>query len=214
MNSSRFFRLGLGVLLIGTRQLQARQQPENSCTKVPSGFERSVMDELNQVRQDPPGYSFHLEDLEESYHGTDRTLGNHQFLNTHEGVAAVKEAIRVLKATTPRKTLIWNACLALSADDHVKDTGPTGIVGHEGSHGETFEHRVGRYLTHYWMLGENIDYGASSARDVVMQLLIDDGVPDRGHRNNILESHFNAVGVACGDHKIYGTQCVMDFARE
>jgi hypothetical protein len=43
-------------------------------------------------------------------------------------------------------------------------------------------------------------------------LLIDDGVPSRGHRVNILRESFLSVGVAINTHPNYGMICVIDYA--
>jgi uncharacterized protein YkwD len=172
------------------------------------------LDQLNLVRKDPPGYAFHLEDLQDSYHGKDRKIGENTYLTTQEGIAALEEAIGALKITRPRSTLVWDACLSASAAEHVRDTGPSGLIGHDGSSGEHFPSRVKRYVRHYREVGENISYGSTTAEDVIQQLLIDDGVPDRGHRKNIFDPQFNRAGIACGPHAKFGAMCVIDFARE
>jgi len=169
---------------------------------------------MNLVRQDPAGYAFHLEDMKSAYQGRERRLSTNQFLETQEGVPAVDEAIHVLQTTTPRRRLEWDDCLAQSAQEHVDDTGPAGLIGHDSSRGESSSHRIRRYLPRFRMIGENISYGSDSADEVVRQLLIDDGVPDRGHRKNIFEPHFNRAGVACGPHAKYGVLCVIDFAQD
>jgi uncharacterized protein YkwD len=172
-----------------------------------------VLEELNQARRDPPGYAFRLEDLEAAFVGKDIKLGERSFLVTQEGVSAVKEAVDVLKRTPPRSVLKWDPCLSASAAEHVKDAGPKGLIGHDSSRGEHFPDRILRYVD-YKQAGENISYGAASPDMVVQQLLIDDGVPDRGHRRNMLDPGFNAAGAACGSHAKFGTMCVIDFARE
>jgi hypothetical protein len=63
-------------------------------------------------------------------------------------------------------------------------------------------------------MAENIAYGPPSARDVVRELIIDQGVASRGHRRNIFNATVDTAGVKCGAHKVYGAMCVIDFARD
>jgi len=60
-------------------------------------------------------------------------------------------------------------------------------------------------------MAENCSFGKSMAKDIVLQLLIDDGVASLGHRKNILNPVYTKLGVAFGDHKKYRKCCVMDF---
>jgi uncharacterized protein YkwD len=43
-------------------------------------------------------------------------------------------------------------------------------------------------------------------------LLVDDGVPDRGHREALLRPDYRVTGVACGYHSAYHNICVMTYA--
>lgn len=46
-------------------------------------------------------------------------------------------------------------------------------------------------------------------RDVIESLLVDDGVPGRGHRHNIYQASAKLVGIACGPHPQYEAMCVI-----
>lgn len=60
-------------------------------------------------------------------------------------------------------------------------------------------------------LAENCSFGKSTAKDIVLQLLIDEGVASLGHRKNILNAEYTRLGVAFGGHKKYRKCAVMDF---
>ena len=64
--------------------------------------------------------------------------------------------------------------------------GPKGIVGHTGSDGSDPFTRMKRVGAFNMGGGENCSYGMQTGKDVVLQLLIDDGVESRGHRKNIM----------------------------
>jgi len=66
-------------------------------------------------------------------------------------------------------------------------------------------------MTKYMEVGENIYYGEFTAEEIVLQLLIDEGIEDLGHRKNILNPRFNSIGVSIKPHKSYVYNCVMSF---
>ena len=61
------------------------------------------------------------------------------------------------------------------------------------------------------MSGENIDYGTKDACGVIVALMIDDGVPSRGHRENIFNKGFKKMACFTGDHKTYGMSTVINY---
>ena len=87
-------------------------------------------------------------------------------------------------------------------------------MGHEGSDGSEPGDRANRYGKWYGRVGENIVYGGHSAREFIIRLLIDDGVPSRSHRMNIFNPDYAVAGVAFGYHDEYETMCVISYAAE
>ena len=59
---------------------------------------------------------------------------------------------------------------------------------------------------------EAIAYGPADAADLVMSLVIDDGLAGRPHRRQILDRRLRTIGVACGPHKTFKTMCVITYA--
>lgn len=129
-----------------------------------------------------------------------------------EGGSAIREAVRFLEKARPLPPLLSCSGLNRSAMDHVSDTGGRGTMSHSGSDGSRTWDRVERYGRWIGLVGENIAYGNRSARQIVIQLLIDDGVRGRKHRANIFQTGYRVVGVAYGRHSRAGAMCVTDFA--
>ena len=178
-----------------------------------SARDRTVVAEINLMRQDPARYSRkYLEPLRACYKGTLLHYPGSIPMRTQEGGAALEECIRELENARPLPRLSPSRGLSLAARDHVQDQGPTGNIGHSGSDGSSPTSRIERYGQWELSAGENISYGYSEARKIVAALLIDDGVPSRGHRKNLLNGSFHVVGIGMGPHRLYRDMCVMDFA--
>ncbi len=173
---------------------------------------RDIHAETNAVRRDPSGYAEHLERMLPRFDGNVLRRPGRPYLRTDEGPAAVREAIAALKARRGISPLRWSEGLAAAAADHVRDQGPIGGLEHRGTDRSDPARRASRYGRWIRGVAENIAYGENPARAVVIQLLVDDGVPDRGHRDNILDPRWGAAGVACGPHRGYQQICVMDYA--
>ena len=90
--------------------------------------------------------------------------------------------------------------MALAAKDHTQDTGSKGLTGHEGSDKSLTGERLERYGRWSGGNAENVSYGKDYGINVVMQLLVDDGVPSRGHRRNLFDPDFTKTGSFSGPH--------------
>ena len=103
--------------------------------------------------------------------------------------------------------------MAQACADHVQDQGPKGLLNHIGSDGSDNGTRLSRYGTWHGSASENITYGPrSTGEEIVMQLYIDDGVPDRGHRINLMNRDIYMTGNFSGPHEAYGYMSCMTYA--
>jgi uncharacterized protein YkwD len=134
-------------------------------------------------------------------------------IRTEEGASAVREAVAALQRQTPLTGLTLSAGMSLAAADLAHDQRHAGQLGHTGSDGSTPASRLNAHGTWQMSYSENVDYGPFlTGRDVVIDLLVDDGVPDRGHRRNIFDGGAHVVGIACGPHPSFHSVCVIDQA--
>jgi uncharacterized protein YkwD len=176
-------------------------------------IESEVLAELNMARQKPKEYARYVEEHRRRMKNDGSySVPGGLTMTSREGIKAVEEAIVFLKQVKPVGPLDMSVGLSRAARDHVDDLGPKGQVGHGGTDGSTPSERVTRYGDWDVTTGENIACGFDDARMIVVQLIVDDGVPLRGHRENIFQPKYKTVGIACGNHKTFRHMCVMDFA--
>jgi hypothetical protein len=177
-----------------------------------SRLEKEVILEINQARRNPGRYQYLLKENRIYYRGKKLEIPGRIPVVTREGVAALDEAIGYLRRQSGSPPLSPSRGMSLGARDLVNDQQISGAVGHADRDGKDAGGRVNRYGTWQVSIGENIEYGSAEARGIVTNLIIDDGVPGRGHRTNLFDPGFKRVGVACGLHRIYRNMCVIIFA--
>jgi uncharacterized protein YkwD len=181
-----------------------------------TAIEKDVILEMNKVRTNPKKYAeLYIQPRLRYYSGKNYSVPGQITIVTQEGVAAVNNCITALNRANAVGALTPERGLSLAAKDHVTDQSKTGQTGHNGSDKSTPESRMKRHGTFggSWTLGENIAYGETTGRDIVCGLLIDDGVPNRGHRTNIMNKAFTQTGVASGSHTQYRTSCTITYAN-
>ena len=178
-----------------------------------SSIEKELIYEINLFRSNPAKYaSSFIEPLAKQYKNKMLYYPGDNPLRTSEGVQALYECVNVLKKAKPLPLLYPSYGLSKAASDHVKDQSRTGRTGHIGSDRSNVRKRIERHGKWQVRIGENIAYGGFSARQVVIYLLIDDGIKNRGHRLTFLQADYKNIGVAAGKHPGYINMYVMDFA--
>jgi len=117
----------------------------------------------------------------------------------------VRSAISSLPAKPP---LAWNSGLAQAAQDHSQDQANTGVQSHAGSDGSDLGTRLDRAgYENRTTAGENAFAYSKSVDEAMEAFMIDWGVPDNGHRNNILQpdtsqdNSYRDVGIGIVDTK-------------
>lgn len=178
-----------------------------------SEIEKELILEINMFRSDPSRYvKEFIAPLAKNYDKRILRYPGDQPLITREGVSALNECVRELRRQQPLPLVYPAYGLSLAAHDHVKDQSKSGKTGHTGSDKSGMRDRIEKYGKWETRIAENIAYGAKTARQMVIYLLIDDGVPGRGHRKNFLTPEFKTIGVSVGPHPQYHIMSVMDFA--
>ena len=175
-------------------------------------YEARVLATLNFARAQPAAYAETLRQYRAYFHAKLVTLpGADEDVETVEGVRPVDEAIVYLQRHGALAPMAAGKTLTAAAGDHAAEQARSGAVGHGGEDGSSPGDRAERHGGGPYV-AEAIMYGAADPDDVVRQLIVDDGVMDRGHRTILFESRYRFAGVACRPHPTYRTVCVIDLA--
>ena len=119
-----------------------------------------------------------------------------------------------MKKQKPLPPLDWSLGVWYAARWHAYDIGPKGLMQHDGSDGSDPGMRINKYIK---CLGwaENIAAGNEEAQDIVIQLIVDDGVRSRGHRKNIFSDKMKTFGsyTWLDEAKIQRPITVLDYSE-
>jgi uncharacterized protein YkwD len=100
------------------------------------------------------------------------------------------------------------------AKKHAIEMGIHGKTGHVTANGESYENRANNLSKRYEKALENCQYGYSDALSVVIDLLIDEDIPDLGHRKSLLNKDVKYIGTAIRKHKVYRFNCVIELGYQ
>lgn len=177
-----------------------------------SDVEKAVLEELNLARRDPQNYAGYLEEFRKLYKGN--TIYNKNFvrIETFEGVAAVDEAIAFLKTASPVEPYKFSDGLNKAAQAQLADLIENSSLGHTGKDGSDLPTRLAKFGKVTGRNAENIAFYAESPRNIVIRMIIDDGLKTRNHRKNLFSTELKLIGIAFGKGKSGEGLCVLDFA--
>ncbi len=178
------------VLAQGWTPMQLAKANTAKDIELLTDMEKEVIMYINLCRLYPQEF---LEYEVENYYGTSK-YGNYLIRSPYR-----KSLMRTLNTMEPTTSLLFDEGAYFSAECFAKEHGKVGRVGHNRIRCEALNY------------AECCSYGMSTARDIVLQLLIDHDVPSLGHRRICLSSAYNVVGVSIQYHSRYGKCAVLDF---
>jgi uncharacterized protein YkwD len=190
--------------------------------------EREMIYEINRVRSNPRSYLQYIEpmlkdaqkDLKEYGKGErnysltyttvtadgkeKKTIDTVFHYTTEEKVKALGSLVADLKKLKPLSVLQPDSGIYAAARKHAQDnTNHNWTLLHVGSDGSYPWDRIKKYSPAMAFGNENIaGHSANpSPREIVMQLLVDEGIPRYGHRYNLLDAQWTHVACTVENHK-------------
>ena len=176
-------------------------------------IQRELFIELNNLRKNPKSYipliELEMKSLKKSnilkkrdsnlqiqtVEGKDAYIEAINFLQNQEGVPPVKEESRLNSA----------------ALDLVKDIGTRGVVSHQDQYGQYVSERIEKYCEWDYSASEVIEVSSKNPKDILISLIVDDGLKNRPDRMTLFNPAYNFVGISCGMHSEYEIVTVIVF---
>jgi uncharacterized protein YkwD len=113
----------------------------------------------------------------------------------------------------PIKPLKWSFSLHVVADDQAQYLGNSGLATHLGPDNSKLPERVAPYAVINGRVNELIELGSYNSLDILMDLLVDDGLVTRKRRKALLDPNYEYVGIAWSMHKAHGFCTVIVLAE-
>ncbi len=203
--------------------------------------EKKMIAEINLVRSNPAGYTMYLDyyyelaklnlkhfgkgklsySLSILYEKTNRgerkmkvdTIWSYEY---EEEVHAIESLLKDLNNTPPLSLMLPDKGIYEAARKHGLDQDRHNwTLGHMGSDGSWPSERIQKYSSQMITGNENLAgrFPEPTARDIVIQLLIDSGIPEYGHRYNLLDPKWTHVACYTSGLKGGMYQWIQEFGQ-
>ena len=153
-----------------------------------ASVEPEILAEINRVRTNPQGYAHWLEDQKQYYDNIWLRLPGEKPIRAHRLEKAIDEAIAALKEQTPLPALSTSEQTSATASEKLEDFA-------------TASRNI-----------QNISYGRTTAKGIVMSLVVDELFPDRRRRKKLLSPNAEDTGVVCQNDPRYAKICAIAYS--
>ena len=172
-------------------------------------IEIQLLKEHNKIRNSPSSYIQLLTETKKLFRKNNVLhFYNEMPFKTFEGTETIDEAINFLSNQKPLKSFILSSELIKSSKDIATELGKNGIVNHS----KNLPHYIEKYCEWGGMLCENLDFGTKQAQNIMIKLLLNDGIKERFQRLNIFKPELKYIGISQNSHIKYGICTVIHYA--
>jgi len=131
-------------------------------------------------------------------------------VETYNGIPGIKDkAFKKYKASLLKDLRNREACDPLEAAKPLIDDAK--CFANELSKSNRVGHK--RSICRERKYAECLSFGSMTARQIVLEWLIDSGIATLGHRKNCLNSNYNRSGISIAPHASYGSCAVAEFGE-
>jgi uncharacterized protein YkwD len=175
--------------------------------------EKKIIFYMNLARMDGTRFfNTYFQDFVDAHNIKMKRYSNYKDLKVNRYDAYYRGLEQDLKRAKNLGILYPDETMTYVSDQHGKDMNKHNMIGHVSSDGRTMVNRIEKYYKNRGM-AENLAFGFAGGLENVCMLLLDTGIPDVGHRKNILNTTLglNLVGVSIQPHPHYKYSATIDF---
>ena len=178
-------------------------------------FKQELAKQLSFIRGSPKSYIHLVEEQRTCLKGNILYIPGHKLgARTLEGEKAYLECIDYLNSQKPIGVLQYDEEISKASQDHADDMGQNGLTDHFGSDNSVPTDRVEKYIEWDGANSENLVFGVKNPEQVIIDLIVDDGIPHRYNRAIIFDPKLKYIGVGVCSHPVYNMCTVLNYVEK
>jgi uncharacterized protein YkwD len=167
-----------------------------------------IIEEHNVIRTNPKYYIPILRTYIKFFQGNILHRPSGLIVITNEGYKAFAEAVEFLENINPVGQLVNDVRINLACREYVEKLGIDDSIDDKVS---SMADRIENYAEWEGILSQCVDFGSNNAVDVIINILVDDGVASRIHRKALFAPEAKIIGCSSGKHYKFGVVSVINY---